>query len=388
MPQPLVAVLLPRPEAAAAVTAAWDAGEAVTVLDAAAPEPVRKALLAQLRPTDVHDADGRRANAEGLGVPDGTAAVVVTSGTTGTPKAVELTVAGLDAIGDAFAAALGVEPGDRALVCLPLHHVAGLAILARARVNGVPVTTHPGFSLEAVASAPRAEGATVVSLVPTMLRRLLDAGAPLHEYRHIIVGGASTPPALRARADAAGAPVVDAYGLSETWGGIVIDGVAIAGADVSLADDGEVLVRGDMVMRGYRLDPDATVAAFTSDGWFRTGDIGAWVDDRLQVIDRARDVVISGGVNVSPTAVEHVLSEHPDVRDVGVAGRNDDDWGELVVAFVVPRDPSIPPTLADLRAFATERLSAAQLPRELVLVDEVPRTPGGKVLRRDLRTRT
>ena len=388
MPQPLVAVLLPRPEAAAAVTAAWDAGEAVTVLDPAAPEAVRAALIGQLRPTDVHDADGRRTHADGLGVPDGTAAVVVTSGTTGTPKAVELTVDGLDAIGHAFATAFGVEPGDRALVCLPLHHVAGLAILARARVSGVPVTTHPGFSVEAVASAPQTEGATVVSLVPTMLARLLDAEAPLHEYRRIIVGGAPMPQVLRSRADSAGAPVVDAYGLSETWGGIVLDGVPIAGADVSLADGGEVLVRGDMVMRGYRFDPDATLAAFTSDGWFRTGDIGAWLDDRLQVIDRARDVVISGGVNVSPTAVEHVLSEHPEVQDVGVAGRNDDDWGEVVVAFVVPRDPSDPPTLPDLRAFAAERLSTAQLPRELVLVDEVPRTPGGKVLRRDLRTRT
>ena len=379
----LVAVLLPRPAAADAVRSAWDAGEAVAVLDPAAPEAVQTELLERLRPTHVHDDGGRRARPDGIGTPEGTAAVVITSGTTGTPKAVELTVAGLEAIGQGFASALGVEPDDRALVCLPLHHVAGLAILARARVNDTPVTTHEGFDLDAVAAAPASEGATLVSLVPTMLRRLLDAGAPLDAYRHIIVGGAPTPPRLRERAHDADAPVVDAYGLSETWGGVMVDGVAIPGADITLTDDREILVRGDMVMRGYRFDPDATIAAFTRDGWFRTGDVGEWQDGRLRVLDRARDLVITGGVNVSPTAVEAVLAEHDAIADVCVCGRNDDEWGELVVAFVVPHG-SARVTLEELRDFGRDRLTSAQLPRELVVVDDIPRTPGGKPLRRVL----
>src|SRR5581483_1266676 len=214
----LVAILLPRRLAAAEIQRAWDTGEAVTVLDPSAPAAVLRGALERLRPTHVVDEDGRRASADGAPVPPGTAAVVVTSGTTGTPKAVELTADGMDAIGRGFAHALGTDPDDVALVCLPLHHVAGLAILGRARFSGARISVHDAFDLDAVAAAPRTESATIVSIVPTILKRLLDAGAPLYEYRRIVVGGAPTPAVLRARADAAGEHVVDAYGQSETWG--------------------------------------------------------------------------------------------------------------------------------------------------------------------------
>lgn len=381
---PLLAVVLPRPAAAHAVAGAWDRGDAVTVLDPALPPAALERLLALVRPSHVVDADGPRPFPGGSGVPAGIAAVVTTSGTTGAPKAVELTADGLHAIGRGFAAALGTPADDRWLVCLPLHHVAGLAILARARVSTAPVTVHEGFDPAAVAAAPRTIGATLVSMVPTMLSRLLDAGAPLRDYRHIIIGGAAMTPALRARAEDAGAPVVDAYGLSETWGGVALDGVAITGAELSLSPEHEVLVRGAMVMRAYRSLPAETAAAFTDDGWFRTGDVGVVDAGRLRILDRTRDVVITGGVNVSPAAVESVLGEHPSVADVCVKGAPDDEWGERVVAFVVPRDTARPPTLDDLRAFARDHLSPAQLPRQVVLVDAIPRSSGGKALRREL----
>ncbi len=383
---PLVAVNLPRPQAATAVAAAWDRREAILVLDPDAPRVAARRLLERFAPTHMADATGVH-TIGGQPVADGTAAVVVTSGTTGEPKGAELTFAGLEAIGAAFASMLGVDPDDRALVCLPLHHVAGLAILARARVSGVPVTVHRGFSLNAVAAAPATEGATLVSLVPTMLRRLVDAGAPLHEFRHIVVGGAPTPPDLRARAEAMGASVVDSYGLSETWGGVVLDGEPVPGMEVMLSTDAQVLMRGPMVMRGYRNAPDATAAAFDRDGWFTTGDIGAWDDgDRLHVVDRALDIVITGGVNVSPTAVENALASHPHVTDVCIVGTADPEWGERVVAFVVARDPSNPPTLEGLRAFGRDAgLSDPQLPRQLLLVRVIPRAPSGKPLRRELR---
>ncbi len=383
---PLVAVHLPRPQAAAAIAAAWDRGEAVLVLDPDAPRVAAQRLLERFAPTHLVDATGLHPIG-GQPVEAGTAAVVVTSGTTGEPKGAELTFAGLEAIGTAFGSMLGVDPDDRALVCLPLHHVAGLAILARARVCGVPVTVHGAFSLHAVAAAPAVEGATLVSLVPTMLARLVDAGAPLHEFRRIIVGGAPTPPDLRARAEALGAPVVDSYGLSETWGGVVLDGEPVPGIEVMLSSDAQVLMRGPMVMRGYRNAPDATAGAFDGDGWFTTGDIGAWNDHgRLHVVDRARDIVISGGVNVSPTAVENALVTHPHVSDVCIVGTADPEWGERVVAFVVPLDASEPLTLEDLRTFGRDAgLSDAQLPRQLILVRVIPRAPSGKPLRRELR---
>jgi o-succinylbenzoate---CoA ligase len=384
---PLVAVLLPRPAAAAAVHEAWDRGEAVAILDPAAPAAVLERLIAVVQPTHVLDGDGRRDHPGGAPVQLGTAAIVTTSGTTGAPKGVELTVVGLEAIGRGFAAALDAPADDRWLVCLPLHHVAGLAILARARVSGAPITVHPAFDVDAVATAPRSAGATLVSVVPTMLHRLLEWRAPLDAYRRIVVGGAPMPPELRTRAEQAGAHVVDAYGLSETWGGIALDGVPVPGVEMRLSEADEILVRGDMVMRAYRGRPDDTAAAFTSDGFFRTGDVGVIDEGRFRVLDRARDFVITGGVNVSPTAVEAVLAEHPGIDDLCVTGAVDEEWGERVVAFVVIRADAPSPSLDELRSFARDRLSAAQLPRELVLVESIPRTAGGKPLRRDLRER-
>jgi O-succinylbenzoic acid--CoA ligase len=223
-------------------------------------------------------------------------------------------------------------------------------------------------------------------VVPTVLRRLLDAGAPLHEYRRVIVGGAPCPPALRTRAETAGVEVVDAYGLSETWGGFALDGMPIDGAQTRIGSDGEILVRGAMVMHGYRLDPALTAAAIDDDGWFHTGDVGT-IDaaGRVRVLDRLKDLVITGGVNVSPTEVEAVLLHHPDVDDVCVVGVPDDEWGELVVAFVVAREGVVAPSVDELRAFGREHLSGPKLPRAARVVDAIPRTTSGKPLRRVLR---
>ncbi len=382
---PLVAALLRPGALAPAVVAAWEAGEAILPLDPTAPAAEIERLLGLLRPTHLVDHEGRHSRDGGVPVAAGTAAVVVTSGTTGTPKGVELTSAGLEAMGHGYSEGLDAGADDRWLACLPLHHVAGLAILGRAWVTGVPFTTHDGFDLAGVAASPARDGTTIVSLVPTTLKRLLDAGAPLHEFRRVIVGGAPCPADLRARAEADGVALVDAYGLSETWGGCVLDGTPIRGCEVRIADDGEILVKGAMVMRGYRFARDLTSGAFSDDAWLRTGDAGTYEHGTLTVTDRRKDLVISGGVNVSPTRVEEVLAKHPDVADVGVAGAPDHEWGERVVAYVVPADPVRPPTLESLRSFARDHLARAELPREIVVVSEIPRSPGGKALRRLLR---
>ncbi len=353
----LVPVRLPAPEAAAAIRAAWEAGDAVLVLDPGAPEPEIEAILAGMRPE--------------VGVEPEIAAVVVTSGTAGVPKGVELTWDGLAASGAAVAAALEIGPVDRWLACLPLHYVAGLAVLGRAWATGTPVTVLGGFDVAPVAGAE----ATVVSLVPTMVRRLREAGADLQRFRKILLGGGP----VREK----GPNIVATYGLTETWGGVVHDGHPLDGVEVSLGEADEILMRGPMVMRGYRLAPEATAAAFTTDGWLRTGDAGTIdAEGRLRVVDRLRDLIITGGVNVSPSEVEGVLGHHPGVADVAVAGAPDPEWDERVVAYIVPTTPDSPPALADLRAFAADRLSAPKLPRELVVVGSIPRTPGGKVARR------
>jgi O-succinylbenzoic acid--CoA ligase len=368
----LLAVCLPPSEAAPAIRAAWDAGRAVAPLDPSAPPPELERALAALRPTHLLDEAGERPWAGGgEPVAPEAAAVVTTTGTTGIPRPVELTWSGLHASAAAVAAALGVRADDRWVCCLPLHHVGGLAVIARAWETGIPAT---------VADAATADG-SFVSLVPTQLQRLLDAGVDMSRFRRILVGGTAVPRRLRSLPN-----VVTTYGLTETWGGVVHDGRPLPGVEVRLAPvDREIQVRTPTVMRGYRLDPVATAAAFTSDGWLRTGDVGAWSPDgRLTVVDRIRDMIVTGGVNVSPTEVETVLARHPAVRDVCVVGRPDEEWGERVVAYVVAADPSAPPPLEDLRSFARHHLSPPKLPRQVVPVAAIPRTAGGKPMRRRL----
>jgi O-succinylbenzoic acid--CoA ligase len=382
--RPLLAVVLPRAATARAVVRAWQAGEAVLPLDPAAPAAALNAALAALRPTHLLDAGGRAALPGGEPVAAPVAAVVATSGTTGTPKGVELSAAGIQASARAVSAAIASGPGDRWLACVPLHSVAGLAIVARAWHAGLPLEVHERFDPGRVDRAARQGAATLVSLVPTMLARLLDAGADLGRFRRILLGGGPPPPALLARAAAHGATVVVTYGLTETFGGVVHDGHPLPGAEVAISAAGEITVRGPMVMRGYRRDAPASRAALRG-GWLHTGDLGRLAPDgRLEVLGRRDDLVITGGVSVHPAEVEAVLSSHPAVAEVAVAGVPDPEWGQRLVAYVVPTDPRRPPSLEALRSHARERLAAAKAPRQLILSDELPRTPSGKILRRRL----
>jgi O-succinylbenzoic acid--CoA ligase len=381
---PLVAIVLPRPAAAAAVVGAWEAGEAVLPLDPRAPAAELRRLLDAARPTHLVDAGGRHRRPGGRPVEAGVAAVVATSGTAGTPKLVELTGVGIRASALAASAAVGAGPGDRWLACVPVHGVAGLAIVARGWHTGVPVEVHDRFDPDQVARAAAPGGATLVSLVPTMLWRLLERGRDLRGFRRVLLGGAAAPPGLVERAARAGVALTRTYGLTETFGGVAHDGHALAGVQLSVAADGEIGVRGEMVLRRYRGDPGATAAALRG-GVLHTGDLGRLEPGgRLVVLGRRDDMICTGGVNVHPLEVEQALSAHPAVADAAVGGLPDPEWGERVTAFVVPADPARPPTLAELRRFVVDHLAAAKAPRQLVLVEQVPRTPSGKVLRRQL----
>lgn len=377
----LHAILAAPTEAVALTRACWAAGDAVAVLDPSAPEAETAARLALLRPTVVHDRDGARPAAGGRRVAADVAAVVVTSGTTADPRAVELTRGGMEAAARAVHAAIGREGHDRWLLALPPHHVAGLAIVARSFVCEVPLCVIDRFDPAAIGE--HAGECTLTAFVPSMLARLLDEHVPVDRFRVVLLGGAPIPIDLLRRAADRGVDVRSTYGMTETWGGVVYDGRPLRGVTVDLDDDNEILVDAPMLMRGYHDDPAATAAAFTDDGWFRTGDIGAFLGDgRLRVVDRKKDVVITGGVNVSPTQVEAALGDHPGVADVCVAGVPDAAWGERVVAYVVPARPAHPPTLEELREHASHRLAAAELPRAVVCIDRIPRTENGKPMRR------
>jgi o-succinylbenzoate---CoA ligase len=304
--------------------------------------------------------------------------VVVTSGSTGGGRGVLLPAAAMRASGEATLRRLG-GPGAW-LLALPVSAVAGLQVLCRSIIGGTaPTVLGSGEPLTAgVARMPA--GRRYTALVPTQLRRYLDAEpAALRAFDGILVGGAATDPDLLARARGAGVAVVTSYGMTETAGGCVYDGEPLDGVRVRVA--GGVELAGPVLASGYRLDPEGTAAAF-ADGWFRTRDAGTLdAAGRLTVHGRLDDVVVTGGVNVAPQAVEAVLREHPDVLDAVVFGRPDDEWGQRVVAAVVPARGATP-DLAALRPWVTERLGGPAAPRELHRIDAVPTLHTGKPDRR------
>jgi len=311
------------------------------------------------------------------------ATIVHTSGTTAEPKEVALTVGNWtwNALGSALA--LGLDPGDRWLCALPLSHVGGLAILIRCAIYGTTVVLHERFDTEATLTAIERDQVTLVSLVPTTLERLLDAGlkAP-NPLRVALIGGGPLAPVLAAQAQEAGIPVAQTYGMTEACSQVATSlpgepetaGRPLIGQQVQIAPDGEILVAGPNVA------PD-TVAA---DGWLHTGDRGALdVLGRLTITGRKADTIVSGGENVAPAEVEAALLEHPAVADAGVHGRPDPQWGEAVVATVVLHDGSHAEA-EELRAHVASQLARYKVPKEIAFAATLPRTPSGKLLRREL----
>jgi O-succinylbenzoic acid--CoA ligase len=347
------------------VQAALDGGRPLAVLPEG-PTAVVEAALRALQPEEPLEDDADL--------------VVATSGSTGGARAVLLSAGAVLSSAHAVLDRLG-GPGCWVLA-LPLSAVAGLQVYCRSLLAGAPpVVLAPHESLTDALS--RLPGGTrrYTSLVPTQLRRFLAAEPDaLLAFDAILVGGAATDPALLTQARDLGVPVVTTYGMTETAGGCVYDGRPLDGVGVRVTDDG-VELSGPTLASGYRLDAPATAAAFTG-GWFRTRDAGSLSDDGLlTVTGRLDDVLITGGANVAPSAVEAVLRDHPDVEDAVVFGRPDDEWGQRVVAAVVPT-PGHRPDLADLRPWVADRLGAPAAPKELHLLVQLPLLHTGKPDRR------
>ena len=348
------------------------------------PDDVR-AALAGTSPLAVLPAGPPAAMAAARGILDpdeplepGADLVVVTSGSTGGGRGVLLSAGALLASAEATHARLD-GPGAW-LLALPVSAIAGLQVLCRSVVSGEPVTSLAREETLAAAVARMPAGRRYTAQVPTQLRRFLDAEPDgLRAFDAILVGGAATDPTLLASAQDAGVAVVTTYGMTETAGGCVYDGEPLDGVRARVTDGG-VELSGPVLALGYRRDPVATAEAF-ADGWFRTRDAGTLRDGRLTVTGRLDDVVITGGVNVAPAAVEAALRDHPSVADAVVLGRPDDEWGQRVVAAVVPI-PGTEPQLAELRAWVGDRLGAPAAPRQLHLIDSIPLLHTGKPDRR------
>jgi len=369
-------VLLPSRDAGGrmleALTAALDGtGPAILPLDPALPQARIAELIAAFAPSS--------------GVADDVAAVLHTSGSTAAPKGAELTAQALLASARASLDRLGAASGDRWLCCLPVHHISGLAVLVRSLVAGTGPVIRDRVDAEMLASDAEALGCRYLSLVPTQLRRLLDAGAPLGGFRAILLGGAAIPAGMLEEAAAAGARVVTSYGMTETCGGCVYDGAPLDGVQVAAGADGTIRIAGPVLFTGYRLAPELT-SAVLSEGWFTTSDLGqVTASGRLVVRGRADDVINTGGEKVVAGEVEQVLRDCPGVRDAVIVGISDPDWGERVTAVIIPADAAAPPALNELRAYVRDRLPRYAAPRTAVFVRELPMLSSGKPDRQQIK---
>lgn len=328
--------------------------------------------------------------------------LVFTSGTSGRPKAAELTYGNHYYSALASEARLGASPEDHWLCCLPLYHVGGLAMLMRGLIFGMSVVLQDGFDVDRVNQALDNEGITHVSLVPTMLYRLIDTrSSPPPHLRLCLVGGAAATPDLVTRAQAAGIAVATTYGMTESASQIATQTVEqtlrkpgsvgkaiepyselwIEGASAErLAQGivGEVVVRGATIMQGYRNEPEAT--AFTlRNGTLHTGDLG-YLDEEgdLWLVQRRSDLIVSGGENVYPAEVEAALKGHPQIIDACVVGLPHPEWGQQVSALVVVRAPITQDEITD---YLRSRLAGYKLPRRVRFADALPLTANGKVAR-------
>jgi len=323
-----------------------------------------------------------RAAFAGESVREDTAVVIATSGSTGRPKAVELSAGALIASAMASLRRIGARPGQRWLCCLPMFHVSGLGVLVRSLVTG----SDPVFATTMSPEVISASGCAFASLVPTQLRRLLDADCGPGPLQTVLLGGAASGEALLAEAEAAGWRLVTTYGMSETSGGCVYDHVPLDDVQVRLTD-GLIEIAGPTLFSGYLGDP-ALTSAVLADGWFRTADLGAWRrDGTLAIRGRDDDVINTGGEKVVPGEVEAVLGTAPGVSDVVVVGLPDREWGEAVTAVIIPADPGNPPDLACLRSDVRRVLSAYAAPSKVVVVPQFPLLPSGKPDRAALRER-
>lgn len=348
-----------------ALRQAWEDGNAILPIDQRLPQVAKERLITAMAPHTIIDSQGSRRWEESRSVEAGDAVVVATSGSTGEPKGVVLTHDALAASARASSKALDVDATDHWLACLPVAHIGGLAVITRSLLTNVPVTVLPSFDAEQVTAL--AHSCTLTALVGAALQRIDP-----RLFRLILLGG-GRPPEVRP------ANTVTTYGLTETGSGVVYDGVPLDGVEIDIAADGEILLRGPMLMRAYR-DGSTSIDV---EGWLHTDDVGSIESDgRLRVAGRRGDVIISGGQKIWPDAVEAVLAPALMGHDFCIVGLPDEEWGERVV--LVTTDSNL--TLDQARNLVKDVLPAYCAPRHIHVVDHIGRTALGKVRRADVRS--
>lgn len=340
--------------------------------------------------------------------------LMYTSGTTGRPKGVMITHANLAWKNLAHVVEFGFTSADLGLACGPLYHVGALDLTTSSLIAaGATTIIHRSFDASEVVNELERSRVTTIWLAPAMVNAIMALPdverRDLSSVRLVINGGEKMPIPLieRIQRTFTSAWFADAYGLTETVSGdTFLDRDSIVtklgsvgrpclyleldiwdeqGRSLPAGERGEIVMRGPKVCKGYWRDPDATAAAFAG-GWFHTGDIGVRdEDDYLYIVDRLKDMIVSGGENIASSEVERVLYEHDSVLEAAVVGRPDDRWGEVPVAFAVLR-PGATLSADELLEHCRARLARYKMPKEITFLDALPRNPSGKVLKRELRS--
>jgi long-chain acyl-CoA synthetase len=339
-----------------------------------------------------------------------TAAILYTGGTTGTPKGVMLSHENINAAIHTVVWHEHSNEKDRALCFLPFNHVFGQMHIMNATIlSGGCLELMPGFDLERVLSSMQAGRVTKFFAVPTIYVRLLNIEGlkqKLGEVRYCFSAAASmAAEVVRKWKERTGLAIHEGYGMTEAAPTVAFNhhirhvigsvGTAVPGVEIQIRDQngaqvkqgaaGEVCVRGPNIMKGYLANPEATRQAFWDKGWLRTGDVGLLDEDGyLYIVDRLKDMIISGGENVYSLEVEDVLYKHPDVEECAIVGVPHREWGEMVAAYIKPRAGAAIDE-KEVKAFLKSRLSAYKVPKAFLSVDDFPRSPAGKILKRELR---
>jgi len=343
------------------VRSSWESGDAVFPIDQRLPQAAKDSLIKQFKPSVVIDSSGTSVKfSDSEPTQHNDALVIATSGTTGTPKGVVHTHDSIRALLNMSQSRLQTSSSTHWLLCLPVSHVAGFSIVARSIILGNPISILSRFDEIDVKNAALA-GATHVSLVPTTLQRIDPT-----MFNTILLGGAAAPQNLPNN-------VVTTYGMTETFGGIAYNGQPLGGVEVRINKEC-IELKSPSLFRAYRglNNGDAT------DGWYKTGDSGSFDHDRIRVLGRRDDMIITGGENVWPNAVEKVISTFPDIQHVVVSGIEDEHWGQRVVAWIVS-SREVVPTLENIRQHVKTHLPSFCAPAEIRVVKDIPMTSLGKV---------
>jgi len=354
----------------------WRRGDAICILDPRWGKELSERALRALAPTRLLSHEGERGLTGGRGVEVGDAIVALTSGSTADPKAAILSHDAVTASAHLTSRALGAGVASHWLCCRPTAHIGGLSVITRSLIVGSRIDVIARPDVDVIDQGPD-RGITHISLVATVLKH-----TKTDDYERVLLGGASAP-------EHKAANVVATYGMTETGSGVVYDGWPLDDVSVAIQDEdadgfGEILLASPTSLRGYRDGSHPFVSGPPSDyPWLRTGDLGRMgANGALEVRGRIADVIVSGGEKVFPADVERIIERLDSVREVAIWKRDDPEWGERVVAWIVPEGDG--PSLDELRATVASSLAGYAAPRELVIVDVLPRSDLGKLSRRSL----